>query len=91
MVDHLYGKSLEVAWVGLQVGYSLGSGLVNRQVREMVLIRLLETQIWLLTVPTGTGLSKETMASASTSVWEKVASHSGARHSSSSPYVPGAF
>ena len=65
MVDHLYGKSLEVAWVGLQVGYSLGSGLVNRQVREMVLIRLLETQIWLLTVPTGTGLSKETMASAS--------------------------
>lgn len=67
------GKLPEGAWVCLLFGWGRVSG--NHQVGVM-LASLMETQIWHLPASVHRergGLNKETMTSASTSIWEKVA------------------
>lgn len=66
-------KPLGVAGEGQQVGWGCWSQGSTR-VGGTVLARLMKTETWLLLVSAGLvqgGLSKITMASARTSVWEK--------------------
>ena len=63
-------KPLEIAWVGPQLGV-IGLGITRAG--KKVLAKLMETQIWHQPVPAGRGLRKGTLASTSTSVWEKAA------------------
>ena len=61
---------MEIAWVGLKVGWGRASG--NHQGRANSVSQVLESSAM---VPhagsVGEGLRKETVACASTSVWEK--------------------
>lgn len=72
------------------------SGVESKEITKAeltVLTRLMKNQIWHLPVHAEGGLNKETKASASTSIWEKLPSspHRDARQFSSSPYVPHTF
>ena len=72
MIDHFVEKPLEIAPVGLQVGWV--GVLRNHQGQVNGVARLMETQIWRMTGSSlGRGLRKGTVASASTSIWEKAA------------------
>ena len=64
----------ENQWKHLGWACKLG-GAVSQEITwvgQTVLARLMETQIWQLPVPAVRRLSKGTMASASTSVWDKL-------------------